>query len=86
MESAWGSGFFERLSNDLRKEFPDMKGFSTSNLYYIKQFYEFYSSKTSNFQQPVGKLHLEDNKGDTNRQQVFDEILHQSGGKLHQKF
>ena len=25
MEAAWGSGFFEQLSKDLRKEFPDIR-------------------------------------------------------------
>jgi len=82
MESAWGSGFFERLSNDLRKEFPDMKGFSTSNLYYIKQFYEFYSSKISNFQQVAGnifnqlggKLECAENEDDTIIPQVVGNL------------
>ena len=35
METAWGSGFFEQLSKDLRSEFPDMQGFSERNLLYI---------------------------------------------------
>ncbi|MDR0941586.1 MAG: PDDEXK nuclease domain-containing protein [Bacteroidales bacterium] len=43
MEAAWGSGFFEPLSKDLKKEFPDLKGFSERNLLYMKQFYLFYS-------------------------------------------
>ncbi|MDR1652825.1 MAG: PDDEXK nuclease domain-containing protein [Prevotellaceae bacterium] len=56
MDAAWGSGFFEQLSKDLRSEFPEMKGFSTSNLYYIKQFYLFYSQTIPDFQQLAGKL------------------------------
>jgi hypothetical protein len=56
METTWGSGFFEQLSKDLLLEFPDLKGFSTSNLYYIKQFYQFYSQSVSIFQQVAGKL------------------------------
>ncbi|MCL2028021.1 MAG: PDDEXK nuclease domain-containing protein [Bacteroidales bacterium] len=43
MEAAWGSGFFEKLSKDLRSEFPYLKGFSPRNLLYIKRFYTFYS-------------------------------------------
>jgi len=82
MEAAWGSGFFEQLSKDLIKEFPDMKGFSTSNLYYIKQFYLFYSQDLPNFQQVAGKIQLHnsnnlqviENKGDTIRQQFADEL------------
>lgn len=42
MESRWGSRFFEQLNQDLMKEFPEMKGFSVRNLFYVKQFYLFY--------------------------------------------
>ena len=38
METTWGSGFFEQLSRDLRSEFPDMQGFSATNLKYCKRF------------------------------------------------
>jgi len=55
MEATWGSKFFEKLSKDLRSEFPYMKGFSTSNLYYIRQFFQFYSQDPKKFQQLVGK-------------------------------
>jgi predicted nuclease of restriction endonuclease-like (RecB) superfamily len=34
----WGSHVIERLSRDLKQEFPDMKGFSTRNLGYMKAF------------------------------------------------
>lgn len=37
---AWGSKVIERLSADLRLAFPDMKGFSTRNLKYMKVFAE----------------------------------------------
>ena len=43
LDAKWGSGFFNRLSLDLKKEFPDMKGFSVSNLKYMKRFFLFYS-------------------------------------------
>ncbi|AGJ99298.1 Phage uncharacterized protein [Wolbachia endosymbiont of Drosophila simulans wNo] len=35
---AWGSKVIEQLSKDLRAEFPEMKGFSTRNLKYMRQF------------------------------------------------
>lgn len=41
--SQWGSGFLKQLSADLIAEFPEMKGFSYSNLLYIKRWYLFYS-------------------------------------------
>lgn len=43
-EQNWGDKVISKLSNDLRKEFPDMQGFSRQNLYYSKNFYEFYAS------------------------------------------
>lgn len=42
-ESQWGSGFFNELSQDLKEAFPDMQGFSVTNLKYIKRFYLFYN-------------------------------------------
>ena len=68
MDSTWGGGFFEKLSKELLKEFPDMKGFSKSNLYYIKQFYLFYSQANPNLHQLGGK--------------ISDSNLHQFGGNL----
>ena len=43
LDAHYGSGFFATLSRDLRDEFPDMEGFSVSNLKYVKRFYEFYA-------------------------------------------
>ena len=42
----WGTNFMKRLSLDLRTEFPDVEGFSWSNLYKIRKWYLFYSSKS----------------------------------------
>lgn len=39
----WGAKIIERLSNDLRKSFPDMKGTSARNLKYMRAFAEAYS-------------------------------------------
>src|SRR5476649_2415078 len=38
----WGTKVIERLSNDLRREFPDMKGTSARNLKYMRAFTEAY--------------------------------------------
>ena len=43
---AWGDGVVERLSNDLRSAFPDMKGLSTRNLWKSRQFYLAYRNMT----------------------------------------
>jgi predicted nuclease of restriction endonuclease-like (RecB) superfamily len=54
--SKWGSGFIDQLSKDLKLEFPDMGGFSRSNLFAMKKFYLFYSQKDTIVQQLVGQL------------------------------
>ena len=36
----WGGKVIERLAQDLKREFPDMKGFSRSNLMYMRAFAE----------------------------------------------
>lgn len=53
-ESRWGSGFYKKLSSDLQKEIPNVKGFSVTNLKYMKKFYEMYSPL--NRPQPVDNL------------------------------
>ena len=40
----WGDAVVERLSGDLRAEFPDMRGFSSDNLWRMRRFYEDYSN------------------------------------------
>ena len=37
-QQGWGAKVIERLSADLRAAFPDMKGFSSRNLKYMKFF------------------------------------------------
>ncbi len=39
----WGTKVIERLAKDLRREFPDMEGFSSRNLKYMRAFAEAYS-------------------------------------------
>ena len=38
----WGSKVIDRLSLDLMREFPEMKGFSPRNLKYMRRFAESY--------------------------------------------
>jgi len=53
-ESSWGDGLVERISKDLKREFPDMKGFSKTNLLYMKKWYLFWNSE--NPPQVVGEI------------------------------
>ncbi|MEN9844298.1 MAG: hypothetical protein RLZZ612_2127 [Pseudomonadota bacterium] len=52
----WGSGFLERLSQDLMQEFPDVKGFSKRNLEQIRRWHGFWSAHPSIAQQPASQL------------------------------
>ncbi len=54
--SKWGDGFISRLSGDLISEFPEMKGFSMSNLKYIKHWYQFYTRDNIIGQQVVDQI------------------------------
>jgi hypothetical protein len=45
----WGDKVIEPLSKDLRSEFPEMKGFSSRNLQYMRLFAEIW-------QQPAAQL------------------------------
>ena len=74
-EERWGAGVVEQVSLDLQHEFPNADGFSTTNLWYMKQWYLFYSQEDTKLQQLVGEIGIEK--------------LHQAGGetknlKLHQ--
>jgi len=42
----WGDKTVQKLSEDLQKEFPGMKGFSYRNITYMKQFYKEYQELT----------------------------------------
>ena len=51
----WGKSVVEQLSIDLRREFPKMTGFSSTNLWYIRQFYSQYQDNT-NLQSLIGEI------------------------------
>ncbi len=55
-QSNWGDGFLKQLSQDLMAEFPELKGFSFSNIKYIRQWVLFYSGDKAIGQQLVGQL------------------------------
>lgn len=41
-QDGWGKSVVERLSQDLRREFPGVAGFSVQNLWYMRQFHMEY--------------------------------------------
>jgi predicted nuclease of restriction endonuclease-like (RecB) superfamily len=54
--ASWGDGFLPQLSRDLLEEFPEIKGFSISNLKYMRQWFLFYAGGSSIGQQAVGQI------------------------------
>lgn len=54
-QTAYGTGFLEQVSKDLKSEFPEMQGLSYRNLALCRQFYLFYRISL-NLQQPVADL------------------------------
>jgi hypothetical protein len=42
-EASWGKGLVKDLADWLLTQAPDLKGFSASNLWRMKQFYEAYA-------------------------------------------
>lgn len=54
--SKWGDGVIARASADLRAEFPNMEGFSTSNLKYMRRFAEAWPDLGQVGQQLVDQL------------------------------
>ncbi len=68
-KAKWGAKFIENMAKDIKKEFPELKGFSRTNLFSMKKFYEFYSPYL--VQLPVGLI---ENKS--------EEIVQLYGGQI----
>ena len=58
-QNKYGTGFYKRLSADLRKALPDVKSFSVTNLHYMAWFFELYPDAIRNLPQ-VGVDSLEE--------------------------
>ncbi len=72
--SNWGDGLIAQLSKDLKAEFPDVGGFSRSNIFACKQFYLFYNQNDEIVHQLGGQLKTSDFK--ENQQIVNRENTH----------
>jgi predicted nuclease of restriction endonuclease-like (RecB) superfamily len=78
-EERWGNGVVEQVSLDLKREFPNEDGFSTSNLWYMKKWYLFYSNDadTEKLQRLVGELQASINQERIKLQRPIGEIVKQ---------
>jgi predicted nuclease of restriction endonuclease-like (RecB) superfamily len=52
--STYGDGIIAQVANDLKNEFPEMTGFSRSNIFTMRQLYVLYFQNNTNVQQLVG--------------------------------
>ena len=71
-EERWGAGVVKQFALDMRQAFPDITGFSDSNIKYIKRWYSFYYERVLKSQQAIDRL--EKQKG----QQVVDQMEEKS--------
>ena len=81
-EERWGSGVVEQVSLDLKREFPNADGFSVRNLWYMKQWFLFYTQGGEEIlHQDDAELQMTENQYLTKMHQVGAEL---SSEKLHQ--
>ena len=80
-EEKWGSGIVNQVSLDLQAEFPEVKGFSARNLWFMKQWYTFYTSK-SNIISLISDLETQLDIGNIKLNQVGSEIHEQKLNQL----
>ena len=87
-EERWGAGVVEQVSLDLKREFPDAEGFSTSNLWYMKKWYLFYTNQKSSLklQRFVGEFQSSVKQVNLRIQQPVGEIVKQSVSDIGEEF
>ena len=78
-EERWGAGVVEQVSLDLKREFPNADGFSTSNLWFMKRWYSFYTTNVN----PKILQQFADNVQHSNQQTVSK--LYQVGKEIREK-
>jgi predicted nuclease of restriction endonuclease-like (RecB) superfamily len=55
-KAGWGDGIIERLSKDLRQAFPEMRGFSRTNLFSMRQWYVAFRGEGRNCPESAGQI------------------------------
>ena len=71
VEDALGGNFYKRISQDLQSEFPNVKGFSERNIYYMRAMYVLFSPMAYKLPQAVAP----DIRKTLSRQSAFDRTL-----------
>lgn len=78
-EERWGSGVVEQLSFDLQNAFPNEKGFSSRNLWRMKQWYIFFT--TSEALEKLPRLVAELQQANTNPNMKLPQTVAEIGGE-----
>jgi predicted nuclease of restriction endonuclease-like (RecB) superfamily len=52
----WGGNFVEKIAEELKHDFPEIKGFSRRNIYAVLQWHRFYSTKYQFVPQHVAQI------------------------------
>ena len=55
-EERWGAGVVKQFALDMQQAFPDMSGFSLTNVKYMKRWYLFYNERDAKSQQVADHL------------------------------
>lgn len=55
-EERWGAGVVEQVSLDMQREFPESTNFSVRNLWYMKQWYMFYTENAEKLKRLVSEM------------------------------
>lgn len=88
-QSNWGDKVLDNVSKDLRNAFPEMKGFSKTNLKYIKRFYEYFSSQNLVDLEIGHQLGVQnqntDNQVDEKGQQLGDQFKEQTSSERNKE-
>ena len=71
-EERWGAGVVEQVSLDLQREFPESTNFSVRNLWYMKQWFLFYTENMEKLKQLVSEM-LPSEEYERKPQQIDDD-------------
>ena len=82
-KNTWGNKVIDQLSKDLASEFPGIQGFSRTNLYYIKKFYNYFSTfSETEVIVPRKGGQIENEVVPQTGAQTVPQIVHLIGGQL----
>lgn len=71
----WGNSVVEKLSNDLKSQLENVNSFSRTNLFAMRQFYQFYKSHSEKVPQLVGQIPWGHNRLILNKIKDFNQTI-----------